>query len=313
MHGVAAPELRDACGDDGAALAQRMVLYGSAPSTVAKRAAARAHDGKAPDGTRALILAVDVERSGPDAVAHATIAIGAALVAWGVVPHTRTAFHKLLHRGRWGSLKAGTRFDACTWASFWSHQDDAVLRGFVNDDAATEAYGRDCAVAFLMSVAHSMAHALRVPLHIVSDNPGYDVPHVDAWLRAAPCVQRIVHECSTAPVLPVTAGGVPCGAQQFKMVHGLNYDANDRWRRVKCLRSLQEGILTAHQRTQSLHTTRHSDALREVYNLPHDDHVVQRNSHDPAVDAHVCAVDYAHILSIRTGHAAVRTTTDAVQ
>jgi len=284
----------------------RTVLYGNAPRALIKFVQRHHSDGTVPAGTRLLILAVDVERSGPDSMAHSTIAVGVALVAWGVVPDTHTAFHKLVHRACWGSLSPGTRFDEATWRTFWSKQDPDVLRRFVCTDTATDAANRNEAIMFIMAQCHATARAAGVPLHVVSDNPGYDVPHIDAWLRAAPAARDVTRMCSATPVTTIEAGGVRCVTQQFNMAHGLHYDADGKWRRVRCLRSMQEGVLFAGSRRAPPHTTQHSAAVRRMYALPHDAGVVQRNTHMPSDDAHACAVDYAHVMSIKAGHAALR-------
>jgi len=291
----------------------RTVLYGHGTRALYKHIKEHHTAGKVPPDTQALILAVDVERSGPDAMVHSTIAVGAALVAWGVLPGTRTAFHKLVHRACWGSLASGTRFDDDTWKTFWSKQDSNVLHSFVCTDPNQDAHNRNDALMFIMAQSHAAAQAHDVPLHVVSDNPGYDVPHIDAWLRSASLAQDVARACSATPLKTIDAGGLPCVAQQFNMAHGLHYDSNGRWRRVKCLRSMQEGVIAAADKTRGLHITQHSATVHQLYTLPMDARVVSRNSHTPDEDAHVCAIDYAHILSIRTGHALRRKTHGSAQ
>lgn len=267
-----------------------------------------------PLGTQVLICAVDVERSGPHPSRHSTIAVGVAIVAWGQHPRTHCAFQKLLWRVSWPCMSpTSTVFSEAAWSGMWGRRLQHLARFVVPLGAVSAASPQDPRRVLrrvLFSVREKAAGTPGVKCHLVSDNPAYDFPAVDAWLATHPesnggDVRRRSH-------VPL-GGGLSCWVEHTAAIPHrawlpINYDQAGRWSRMRCLRSVQEGLLGAAEGGSvpgspahaGAHTvTGHTRRMHDAYALPHDCSSLRRYSHMPDHDAHAVAHDYAHTLAIR--------------
>lgn len=267
-----------------------------------------------PEDANALVIAVDVERSGPSFVQHHTIAVGIAVVA--VHPGRGAGqLQTLLLKREWGLLFPGTRFAHSTW-KFWNHHIPELVsfaqHSAVRDAAAVPSVEfREVVEAF-----RSAAVKLRIPCHMVCDNPAGDFPALELWHRDTYVNLGHHHlyeeEFHRAPpsILQVTAGTSTLhteveGAElSARAALPLTHDSQGSWKRTRDLRSLQEGLIIAAQAGRGYDwapITGHGAKLLALYDMPPDAADLVRHQHCPSSDAYETAHDYANVLCIYAG------------